>query len=214
MRSSQKKLAALLALAVAATAWLGAWSFVTLWMWTTGARVANGGSTAAFAGKPAVLVSVFGAPTRAISQQAGLYHVLVIFPADSVSTVVSGITSGDVVARTHDEWNAWSRFEVGGGPQAWRRSLDSDYNALLNRVTIHGRAYSLARGNLFVARFGDGDHVEVVQLPRRVHERAAASVVKVYQASLPGDAVVRGLKRYPKQPCPRRAPSAAPTSEA
>ncbi|HET7464037.1 MAG TPA: hypothetical protein VFJ82_22465 [Longimicrobium sp.] len=213
MRWSKAKLVALSAIVFSTVAWLGAASVAFTWLWMTGALVANGRGDASFTGKPAATVSVYGAPSNSLGSRAGVYHVLVIFPADSVTWVVAGSTSGDVIATTHDEWKVWARFG-NGEPVATGRSLDSQYNALLSRVTIRGHHYSLARGNLFVARFGDGDRVEVVQIPRHVSDTRSGDVVKTFQAFLPNDPVVRDLYRYPKVPCPRRPASAARTSEA
>jgi hypothetical protein len=194
-------------------AWLGKDSAVSAWMRMNGSMVSNGGGTASFSGKPVAMVSVHGTPAGAAVPATALYHVLVIFPGDSATWVTPTSDDSDVAATTHNEWKAWVRFG-NGEPVALGRSLDSHYNALLNRVTIRGHRYSLAHGNLFVVRYDWHGSAEVRQLPRQVRDRDPFSVVKLYQALLPGDRAVRDLYRYPKQPCPRRAPSAARVSEA
>ena len=214
MHASRARLAASIALVAAAAAWLGADAAVSAWLRMTGALVSVGSGTAAFGGKPVAMFSVYGMPAGTSgSETAGLYHVLVIFPADSVAWAGSDHGGDDLITTTHDEWTVWSRG-YDGGTWATDRSLESRYNPLLNRVTIHGRTFSLERGNLFVARFRRLGQVEVVQLPRRVSERGPKSVIKAYQAALPGDAVVRDVNRYRQAPCPRPAPSAVRTSEA
>jgi hypothetical protein len=213
MRSWDSKLAAMIAIVLALAAWLGKDAAISTWLRMTGARVSQGGATAAFSGKPVVMMSVHGVPEDAVAPEAGLYHVLVIFPADSVTWVTSD-QGGGVIATTHDEWQTWSRFAGDGEPVALHRSLDSRYNALLNRVSIRGRDYPLAHGNLFVARFGNGGRVDVIQLTRTIPATNPYTVIEAFRAALPGDAVLRDLYRYPKAPCPRRAPAAARGNEA
>lgn len=170
-----------------------------------GAVVPEGTSTLSFGGKPARLVSVFGhlvQPRDEPSASFGAYHVLVVFPADSLSDVSTSSGGNDVHHVTTAAWKVWSRADRARGGAAV--SFTSEYEPVPQRVRIGGRRYSLARGNLFVVRYDAAGHASVRQLPRTLYETDPLNVAQAFQALLPADPVIRDLFRHP-QPTPPAA---------
>jgi len=181
------------------------------WMRMHDAVDPDGTSAMEYGGKPARMLSVIGhLPGGPGEPTTAAYHVLVIFPADSVHNIERASTAGDVTHALTDEWELWSGGQVSG-----QRAFASDYDALRKRVRIGGRRFGLAKGNLFVVHYDEHGRQTVTQLPRSVPSTNQYDVSRVYQALVPGDPVIQDLLRYPSRRCPKRAaPAATPTSNA
>ncbi|HEX6750359.1 MAG TPA: hypothetical protein VF092_23905 [Longimicrobium sp.] len=167
-----------------------------------GAVVPDGTSNMEYGGKPARMLSVIGhhADRPSDPPNAAAYHVLVIFPADSVRNVERVSTVGDVAYALTNEWELFS-----GGRKTVQRTFASDYDPLRKRVHIGGRRFALSRGNMFVVRYDEQGRQTVTQLRRTLFNAHPLDVSRAYQALVPGDPVIQDLLRYSSPRCPKRA---------
>ena len=89
------------------------------------------------------------------------------------------------------------------------RALASEYDPVRGRARIAGRAFALSRGNLFVARYDPRGRLSIVQLPRTRISKDPFTLLRTFQALLPGDRIVQELNHFPPHPCPRAPAKAA-----
>ncbi|HEX8246295.1 MAG TPA: hypothetical protein VF541_22520 [Longimicrobium sp.] len=152
------------------------------------------------------MLSVVGHRSADQRTKAAAYHVLVLFPADSVTSAATLSTSGDLAFAVSDEVEVWS-----GGEVTAVRSVASSYDPVRRRVSIGGRRFALSRGNLFLVRYDRQGRQTVTQLPHVVFDPDPFEVSRIYQSLVPGDPVIRDLFHYPP-PTQRRAESAGKAS--
>jgi len=172
------------------------------WMRMNGAVVPTGTFEMAYPGcTPAHLVSVTGHRADGPEEhpRAAAYHVLLIFPADSIRDAGVVSTTDNVTFALTNRWELWS-----GGRKTAQRAFGSDYDSVRRRVRIGGRRFALAKGNMFVVRYDEQGRQTVTQLHRTLFDADPINVSRAYKALFPGDAVIQDLLRYPYPPCPRR----------
>jgi hypothetical protein len=194
------------------------------WMRHEGNLAPVGTSTEGFMGKPGAVLSIMGVPLEQAEQGSfgppqGVYHVLILFPGDSVSG--AELSPGEFETGTDNRtsaeaqaWKVWSGQP--GHERAVRRVFTTRYNGYTGKAELVGHRYSLANGNMFVVRYDTRGRVSVRQLRHtyRNHDMMKP-VVDVFQALLPSDPAVRNLLDYSAKPCPRRqAAPARGTAEA
>ena len=193
-------------IAVTATLLLMGWMIripvMYAWMRHTGAVAPHGTHTENFMGKPGMVISIVGhtphAGETSISRGVGAYHVLIVFPADSLQALDWSSFSGEVSGGASQAWNVWS------GERAVRREFATEYNGFLYTAKLGGHRYSLAHGNLFVVHYDARGRMFVRQLRHTFRDENSPDLVRVFQSLLPGDAAVRDLTRFDAPPCPPR----------
>lgn len=161
------------------------------WVRLSGAVIAEGSRTHAYADRPVRILSVEGHrwETWSKSVDASAYHALVIFPRGELKEI-SSLSGGDGFTYTRTE-----RWQVlGGGADAGpERELHITYDALRREVTVGSQSYRLADGNLFVIRF-DGPRPSVTQLETILDRQVAVEeVVGAFKAKLGEDEEARRL---------------------
>ena len=181
------------------------------WMRHTGSISPHGTNSGRFMGKPGMLISVIGHTLRvddsSIYRSRAAYHVLILFPADSMSDANGGSTTVNSVWEDIDAaWDVWK------GDRAVRREFSTHYDGLLGVAEVAGQRYALKHGNLFVVHYDERGRPSVRQLRRTLREDDPGKAVELIQALLPGDRAVQDLTNFgsPAKPCPRRqAPAPA-----
>jgi hypothetical protein len=160
------------------------------WLRHTGAVIPGGSSTLRYYDKPCVLLSITGerwAPSGRL-EDASAYHALVIFPT-LVPEPYAWSSGGD--GFTHTDIQHWR--VPGGSMTSQEMDLAVVYDAVWQTITVESKTYRLAKGNLFVIRFGQAGRPTVTQLNATVNQRDWDAAVKAFKSLVPDDPLVQQL---------------------
>lgn len=132
---------------------------------------------------PLRFLSVAGAREASPGAEA-LYHVVLLFPSAAITDLGTS-ADGDDEHRAVD-----ARWRVDAGGRAVEMAFRAEYDAEWGTVTIAGAPYSLADGNVFVVRPGDGAEAGVRQIDAAVAGMDDLDAVKDAASTLRDDAEV------------------------
>lgn len=151
-----------------------------------GAVAPNGSRTMTYHDKSVVVFSVVGERRAAQDEmrRAAAYNVVIVPPAGTTA-YDGGSGGGDGYA--HTKVLRW--LDSQGTSHEFRAA----YDALRQTVSIGGRDYPLAGGNLFLVRLDESWRPHVTPLAARIEVDDHNAVVRTLKSLLPSDATAQGL---------------------
>lgn len=161
------------------------------WLRLSGAVIPNGSRTESYTDKPIRILSAEGQRWLAGDrlEDASAYHALVILPSVPISNLGGSSGNDGYHHRLVEKWLMRGNEE---------KTIEINYDAMWQTITVDSRTYSLRNGNLFVIRFDENWKPGVTQLRRIINERSIKVeemkiLMDAFKTALPEDEMIQQL---------------------
>jgi hypothetical protein len=168
------------------------------WRNRSGVSVITGDRMSALRNAQALLLTIMGSKkpvTPMDAKDVSIYHALIFYPEGALTgSGGGGSWSDDPLSTQAVIWDV-RKGNGKGNEKPDKKRLEIKYQAIEGSISIDGKTYRLADGNLFVIRINGNWTPLVTQIQDRLDERATErKVLERFKTDLPDDESVERLE--------------------